>query len=650
MSLVKGLCMYNRLSNFNSRQKSLIVIFYDFVIAYASFFLALILRYGDYSSIRYSTDDLLIITAAIAGFQSVIFYGMGLYKGIWRFSSTPDLIRIIKSVSIACLVVNFTLFQVMRFENFPRSIFFIDWLLLIVFLGGGRFAYRLIKDGSSHFYKNSSKDTELVLIVGAGRSGVRLLRDIRNNNDLGYRVVGFLDDNLALRGRFLQDVPVLGTTNDMLEVVKKTMVKKVFIAIPSATSNEIKLIIEKGKDSDIVFKTLPKLGDFIEGKTQLSQLRSISIEDLLGRESVRLDTQLISEMLNKKVVFVTGAGGSIGSELCAQIAKFAPRKLVCFEQSEFNLYQLEKELSAAFPQLEIIPVIGDVRNRQKVEKTLELFRPNILLHAAAYKHVPIMEINPYEAINTNVHGTRVVAESAVKFGIEKFVLVSTDKAVNPTNIMGTSKRVAEIISNIIASKGAKTKFITVRFGNVLGSSGSVIPLFQKQIETGGPITVTHKEVTRYFMSIPEASQLVLEAASLGKGGEIFVLDMGRPVKIYDLAVQMISLAGLKLDEDIRIEVCGLRPGEKLYEELLSDEESTLKTSHPKVLIAKSREIESTMEEKILELIDFDSSTVLEKYKEKLREIVPEYVEPKSHLKQVLEFEAKSNSNVGQKVH
>jgi len=633
--------MLKTLSNLKSWQKSLIIIFYDFLIAAFGFYLSLSLRYGSFDFPGLNLANIAVITFAVALIQSTIFYKLGLYKGIWRFSSTPDLVRIIKSVSLSCLVVTFALFLFTRLEHIPRSVFIIDWLLLIVGLGGGRFAYRLVTDNTK--YKTKTKEVEPVLIIGAGYSGDQLFRDIRNNSKVKCRVVGFVDDNPNLEGKSLQNLPILGTTSELAKIIEKTKVRKVFIAIPEATSEEIRKIIDKANGQNVSFKTLPKLSDIIDGKNQLSQLRNISIEDLLGRESIKLDMKLIHNMLTNKIVMVTGAGGSIGSELCNQVAKFAPKTLVLLEQSEFNLYQLEADLKQKFPKLEIISIIGDVRNKCRVENVLKRFNPQILLHAAAYKHVPIMENNPFEAIQTNVHGTKTVAELAEKYGVEKFVLVSTDKAVNPTNIMGATKRIAEIVTNVVSQKTSTTQFITVRFGNVLGSSGSVIPLFKKQIERGGPVTITHKDVKRYFMSIPEASQLVLEAASLGNGGEIFVLDMGQPVKIIDLAYQMIRLSGLKPYDDIDVKVTGLRPGEKLYEELLSDEETTIKTSHPKVHIARSRDDNSDLMLLIEKLMSLTSENSLDEYKSWVKKIVPEYVSPDEHLKAYISEEETENS-------
>lgn len=619
--------MIELLTKLRSGQKSLIIILFDFMTILISVYLSFALRFGVLSLSNIDEIDFVKIVPLIIIIQMLVFWKMNLYKGIWRFSSTPDLVRIIKAVSFSCILVSFILFVAFRLENIPRSVFFINWLLLIVGLGGGRFSYRILADHKNY---RIAKNGEPVLIIGAGVSGNLLFKDMQNNFDLRYNVVGFVDDNLNLRGKFLQNTPVLGTTEDISDIVKNTGATKIFIAIPSASSDEIAKIVEKGNGLGITFKTLPKLSDIIHGRSQLSQLRNIKIEDLLGRETIELDTNELNNMLREKTVFISGAGGSIGSELCNQVGKFNPQKLICLDFSEFNLYQLEKELKLKYPELELIAVVGDVRNYKRLEKILNKYKPQIILHAAAYKHVPIMEANPYESVQTNVTGTDNISRLAGQYGAEKFVLISTDKAVNPTNIMGATKRIAEIVCSRNSEKYKKTKYIVVRFGNVLGSSGSVIPLFQSQIESGGPITVTHEDITRYFMSIPEASQLVLEAASLGMGGEIFLLDMGKPVRISDLAKQMIRLSGLVPEKDIKISYTGLRPGEKLYEELLANEETTLKTSHPKLHMAKSRSQNQETFNTIVELQAMDSESSLDDYKIAIKKIVPEYRTPEQH--------------------
>jgi len=619
--------MIEILTRLRSGQKSAIIILFDFMTILISVYLSFALRFGVVSLGEIKEIDFFQVIPLIVFIQMIVFWKMSLYKGIWRFSSTPDLVRIIKAVSLSCVLVSFILFVTVRLENIPRSVFFIDWLLLIVGLGGGRFSYRILADHKNY---RIAKNGEPVLIIGAGVSGNLLFKDMQNNFDLKYNIVGFVDDNTNLKGKYLQNTPVLGTTGELSRIIKETGATKLFIAIPSASSEEIAKIVERGNGLSVSFKILPKMSDLIHGRSQLSQLRNIRIEDLLGRESIKLDTNEINKMLHEKVVFITGAGGSIGSELCNQVARFNPNKLICLDSSEFNLYSLEKEIKLKYPDLQFISLVGDVRNSTRLEKIIKNYKPQIILHAAAYKHVPIMEANPYESVQTNVTGTENVSRIAGMCGVEKFVLVSTDKAVNPTNIMGATKRIAEIVCKRNSEIYKNTKYVIVRFGNVLGSSGSVIPHFQSQIESGGPVTVTHEEITRYFMSIPEASQLVLEAASLGSGGEIFLLDMGKPVRISDLAKQMIRLSGLEPGRDIEITYTGLRPGEKLYEELLANDETTLKTIHPKVHIAKSRNQEQGIFDSILELQVMDSESSLEKYKVAIKKIVPEYTTPEQH--------------------
>lgn len=434
-----------------------------------------------------------------------------------------------------------------------------------------------------------------------------------------------MDDDLGKRNKYLHGVPVLGTIDQLAKIVSKTFAEKVFIAIPSASSAQIRRIIDICKNTEVEFKTLPRMGDIIRGEADLSQLRAIEIEDLLGREEVMLDQSSMGAMINDKVVMVTGAGGSIGSELCHQICQFKPRLLICYEIGEFNLYQLEMTLREKFPAQKILPIIGDVRNQGKVEYVISNFSPCTIFHAAAYKHVPMMESNPYESVQTNIKGTKIVAEAAAKFSVARFVLVSTDKAVNPTNIMGATKRVAEIITQLTQADTAKTKFMMVRFGNVLGSSGSVIPLFKKQIEKGGPITVTHPKIQRYFMSIPEACRLVLQAGAIGNGGEIFVLDMGQPVLILDLAKQLIKLSGLREGVDIQIEYTGLRPGEKMFEELFLDGENTKNTMHPLIKIATGGIPPTTFKSIVEEIISDDLFKDQATLKSLLIKIVPQLV-------------------------
>lgn len=608
-------------------KKSFIAMSFDCTVSILCFYLAIYIRLDDALFISIS-KDVLARTLLIVGItQFAIFYGLGLYKGLWRFSSTPDLVRIIRA-SIFAVVSSFgALFLYNRLNGIPRSAFFIDWTFLVLSLGGGRFAYRLWVD---HFrFNGRSIAREDVLIVGAGSAGIQLLREIKGNSSLKYHVIGLIDDDKQVKGKTILNVPILGTTVEIQAIADRTFVKKVFIALPRVAGKKIRSIV-KQTSKEIDYKILPMIGDILDGKVHLSQLRSLNIEDLLGRAPISLDTKKISAMLNNKIIMITGAGGSIGSEICYQVAAFNPKMLIVFEQSEFNLYQLEKSLNTEFPNLVLVPVIGDVRNIKRVREVIGRYRPEVIFHAAAYKHVPIMESNSAECIATNVGGTKNVAEVSKEFGVDKFIMISTDKAVNPTNIMGATKRIAEMVCQYCWNKSQSTKFLAVRFGNVLGSSGSVIPLFKKQIENGGPITVTHKEIKRYFMSIPEASQLVLQAGALGNEGEVFLLDMGQPIRIVDLAKQMIRLSGYDPDVEIKIKFTGLRPGEKLFEELLMDDEKTLPTSHPKVRTVKATANFENFEKNLNELMSLDGNQDPDVYKIFLKKLVPEYMTPEEH--------------------
>lgn len=520
--------------------------------------------------------------------HAAAFYRFGLYRGMWRFASLPDLKRILLAVGLAALIVPPVLFMVQRLVDVPRSVLILHPLLLVLVMGGARFAYRSWKDG--HLLTLGELGHEPLLVLGAGSAGAELLRALHGTRE--WRVVGFLDDDNGKIGRRMHDVPVLGPLAGVAKTAATLGVKHVVIAMPQVASSVRRRVAEQAAAAGLTVLTVPAMDDLLSGKVTVSQIRRVELEDLLGRERIALDEAGLHDLLNNKTVLVTGAGGSIGAELCRQIARFAPQRLVFLEQSEFALYRIAQEFAGrpfAAAAHCVRYVIGDVKDAARLAAVFAEHRPDVVFHAAAYKHVPLMEsANAWQAVRNNVLGTLNAARAAMASGASEFVLISTDKAVNPANVMGASKRLAEMVCQAMQAQ-SMTRFVVVRFGNVLGSSGSVIPLFREQIARGGPVTVTHPDIIRYFMLIPEAAQLVLQAGLLARrenaGGKIFVLDMGEPVKIVDLARDMIRLSGFG-EGDINIEFVGLRPGEKLYEELLADDESTLPTPHPKLRVAK----------------------------------------------------------------
>lgn len=517
--------------------------------------------------------------------QSVCYFYFKTYRGLWRFTSLDDVTRILKASITAVVLVIPALYLSSVLQHLPRSVFPLYSLILAMFLCGGRMMIRLHLDKSNRV---EYSDGQRVLIVGAGLGGEGLVRDLKRNGY--YQPVGFVDDNISKRGLEVHGIPVLGPIRNIEQFVRKYAIDLIFIAMPSARSATMRRIVTYCEATKVPFRTLPSLSALATGCVEVNALRPVNIEDLLGRDEVCLQWDKIEGAIVGKKVLVTGGGGSIGSELCRQIMKLNPASLAIVESSEFNLYQIEQELSAKFPHTPIELALISVTDGVAVNQLFSQFQPEVVFHAAAYKHVPMLQNQIRVAVFNNVIGTETIAKASVAAGVEKFVLISTDKAVNPTNIMGTTKRVAEIYCQNLNIR-TKTQFITVRFGNVLGSAGSVIPLFQKQLQAGGPLTVTHPDMQRYFMTIPEASQLILQAMVNGEGGEIFVLDMGGPVKISYLAEQMILLAGKEPDKDISIEYTGLRPGEKLYEELFHESEELASTNHEKLFKAKFRKLD-----------------------------------------------------------
>jgi FlaA1/EpsC-like NDP-sugar epimerase len=552
---------------------------------------------------------------------ALVFYWVGLYRGIWRYASLPDLNRIIAAVVLGVVLEAVVIYSIRLVVALPvpRSVLIIQAIFLVAVMGGSRLIYRAWKE--HRLYGLWHKLGEPVLVVGADDVAAGLIKELSRSKD--WRVVGLLDDDGTKRGRSLQGTKILGGVGEVARIAEMVGAKRAIVALTNVAPEIRRQAMATCAHAGLTVMTVPAMDDVVSGRVTVAEVRPIQIEDLLGRDSVVLDDAGLRGFVGKQVVMVTGAGGSIGSELCRQIAKFKPSLLVLFEHNEYAMYRVEQEFAEGFPEVPISCVIGDVKNIVRVEQILARYRPNVIFHAAAYKHVPLMEEdNAWEAVQNNVWGTYVIAKLAIEQGVKKVVLISTDKAVNPVNIMGASKRLAEMVCQGLQSN-AETKFTMVRFGNVLGSTGSVIPKFHEQIRKGGPITVTHPDVIRYFMSIPEAAQLVLQAGFMGFGGEIFVMDMGEPVKIADLAKDMIRLSGYG-ENEIKITYTGLRSGEKLFEELLSKSEMSLPTPHPKLRIARARQLENRELTEILDWLKNHKALADDLVRRDLRRLIPEY--------------------------
>lgn len=603
-------------------RKTSLLILADIVLINLSYLLALYLRFEGnietgYLNVYINNGILLTII------KMAVFYYFKLYKSEWKYASIDELIHII----IACIFANAAALSILiiRQQHLPRSVYIITGILDVIFIGGIRFGIRALKKPiiNGLALKNGYNR---IMIIGGGDAGAMVIREYNNHIQLNSKPVVIIDDDEKKQGMIIRGVPVLGKREDIPKLAQEMAIDEIVIAMPSVDRSEIRDIVGICRQTKCKIKILPGVYELIDGKVSIKSIRDVQIEDLLGRDEIKLNLEEISTYLKNKVVLVTGGGGSIGSELCRQISRFKPKRLIILDIYENNAYDIQNELLRTYDYLDLKVYIGSIRDKKRIEDIMKEEKPDVIFHAAAHKHVPLMEDNPKEAIKNNVIGTLNLAQCADEHGVKRFVMISTDKAVNPTNVMGASKRICEMIIQSI-NEISTTEFVAVRFGNVLGSNGSVIPLFKKQIEQGGPVTVTHKDVTRYFMTIPEAVGLVIQAGSMAKGGEIFILDMGEPVKIIDLAKELIKLSGFEPDVDIPIKIIGLRPGEKLYEELLLAEEDISKTKHNKIFIVKPTFFHYKLLLKYIRDLNriVDNGTD-EEIKEYLKRIVPTYKE------------------------
>lgn len=599
----------------------------------AAFACAVVLAFGlrfDGSIPSWQLHGLLMGLCVWVSAKAVAFWAAGATRGSWQYTSIFDAMRIAIANTAGSVAGGVILYLIVTKPALPRSIYVLDWLLSLLLALGVRLLWRLWMLLRSS--KRRTGSCKRVLIYGAGAAGILLLKEIRQNQSLHYDLMGFIDDDPSKAGLGVGGKPILGTGDDLARIVRQREIDQVLIAIPSASGADMLRILRLAQEANVKFKTVPGIGSLIQGAELGKQIRDVAVEDLLGRGCVELDLEGIHARIQGKVVMVTGAAGSIGSELCRQIALFGPRALIGFDQAETPLFHLERAMANQFPELTFYPEIGSITNLETVRRVMRHYQPEIVYHAAAYKHVGMMEMHAFAAIETNVFGTWNVARAAAQTGVRDFVMISTDKAVRPTSVMGASKRLAELVIRASQEGENATNFVSVRFGNVLGSNGSVVPLFKEQIAAGGPVMVTHPEVRRYFMTIPEAAQLVLQAFALGKGGEVFVLEMGDPVKIVDLATNLILLSGLRPGEDIEIRYTGLRPGEKLYEELQLMDESMRTTVHPKIRIYCGNLLfgEAQMDAIISRLRQITEHRDLSRLVLLLKELIPDY-NPGAHI-------------------
>jgi FlaA1/EpsC-like NDP-sugar epimerase len=629
--------MHRQLKN----PKFYIMLFGDAVIFMLAHVMAYLCRF-EFTLAQLHFQQIQSVLIWIVPLKLIIFFVFGLYKGMWRYTSLRDIWHLAHASLFSILLGIAVILYLYRFQGFSRAVFFMDGIFTFLLSGGLRIGIRyfyaskiqsLIKNGVlSNGRILMSKPRKQVLIIGAGDAGEKILREIHDNESLNYHVVGFLDDDRRKKGRSVHGVSVLGPPELLKDIAETKDFDEILIAVPSATGTQMRRMVELCDACKIPYRTLPGIGEIIDGQVSVKALRDVNYQDLLGRSPVSLDTAGIEQYLSDQTILSTVCGGSIGAELCRQVIRFNPKSIILLDASEFNLYQIQMELHHEKNYRKYKTILGRLQDESLMENMFDQYRPDVVFHAAAYKHVPMLENNPWEAVFNNIMGSKIVMEMAVKYGTKKFVLVSTDKAVRPTNVMGASKRITELL--LQAFQGNQTKFMAVRFGNVVGSSGSVLPLFRRQIERGGPVTVTHPDVTRYFMTIPEAAQLILQAGAMGGGNEIFILEMGTPVKIADMAKDLIRLSGKEPDRDIEIVFIGLREGEKLYEELITVGEGITKTDHKKIMVLKpngfsngltdSVDFRNWLNNKLEDLwrlaIQRDENGI----KEKLHEVAPEY--------------------------
>lgn len=610
-----------------------LMVLLDLIIFVVAFYGAYLFRF-DFSLPGYASTQFLDLLKYTVVIKFSVFLGLGLYRGMWRYTSLNDLWHILEATFLQSLMMVTLVLYKFGFHGFSRGVFIIDWLLTVFMCGGIRVIIRSFYSyREGHSIQNTAascpKDGNNVLIIGAGRAGEKVVREIMGSGQVKYRPMGFLDNDKAKLGRTIHGVPVLGQLSDLPQLVENKCVNEILIAVAEASGEQMRQIVDACKNTGLPYKILPGMDEIINGKVGIKALRDVSYLDLLGRSPVQLDSSAISEYISGKTVLVTGCGGSIGSELVRQVVRFNPARLILVDSSEANLYAIQMELHHELRFHDYVTVLGSVQDMELMDSTFGRYRPQTVFHAAAYKHVPMMERNPWQAVHNNICGTKNVMTAADRHAVDRFVIVSTDKAVRPTNIMGASKRVTELLMRLFHD--SETTFMAVRFGNVVGSSGSVVPLFRRQIEKGGPVTVTHPEVTRYFMSISEAAQLILQAGVMADGGEIFILEMGQPVKIADMARDLIRLSGKDPDKDIEIVFTGLREGEKLYEELITEGEGIVRTEHDKIMVLKAFENDfeayaEKLKDRLIRMADVADRFDADGVRRMLHELVPEFDE------------------------